>query len=225
MKSGVLVVMIWMYVNPAWAQDDSQSDFSHVEVRIEPEEKKSNPMSLSQKRGKERRKAVCLDREPDVRDVVRATWQEAGLQRSDDLSRAGRVRISGWFPKIAGGVSRDLDNGRDYRYEPGSPRVDQLHLDKGFDWDVGLAWDTADIVYRSEELQVARETARRSRERLDMAHEVIRLYFARKKLIQTDPDFGEGDFFIRLEEITATLDTWTGGRYRRHWCRSKELMP
>jgi len=164
---------------------------------------------------------ACLRHEPKVREVVKAAWEEAGLLPEDDLSRKSRVRASGWLPKLSGGVSKDMGDRWDYRYEPGTPRVDQLHQDDGLRWDVGLTWDLSGTVYQGEELAVAREASRRARERMDLAAEVIRLYFSRRRMMQNGiPAPGSGPA-IMLLEATATLDAFTGERFRGRWCEVK----
>jgi hypothetical protein len=162
---------------------------------------------------------ACLRGEPEVREVVQAAWEEAGLQPGDDLSRRRRVRAAGWLPKLSGGVSKDMGDRWDYRYEPGTPRVDQLHQDDGLRWDVGLSWDVSKTVFSTEELQVVREAAKRARERMDLAAEVIRLYFARRRLMPKGVPPPGSRQALELLETTATLDAYTGGRLRGRWCR------
>jgi hypothetical protein len=168
-----------------------------------------------------KRPPACQANEPPVNEVVRAAWEEAGLLPDEDRSRKLRVRISGWMPKLSAGVSKDVGDKRDYRYEPGNPRIDQFHLDDGLGWDAGISWDVAEAVFRSEELQVARETSRRARERMDLAAEVIRLYFSRRRLtLQGLPPPGSPKA-IQLAEATAMLDAWTGSRLKDRWCRQE----
>jgi hypothetical protein len=170
---------------------------------------------------KKKNRPACLRHEPRVREVVKAAWEEAGLLPEDDRSRKSRVRAAGWLPKVSGGVSKDMGDRWDYRYEPGTPRVDQLHQDDGLRWDVGLTWDLSKTVYQSDELQVAREASRRARERMDLAAEVIRLYFSRRRMMQNKIPAPGSAPAIMLLEITATLDAFTAGRFRGRWCEVK----
>ena len=170
---------------------------------------------------KKKPRPACLRHEPKVREVVKAAWEEAGLLPEDDRSRRSRVRASGWLPKVSGGVSKDMGDRWDYRYEPGTPRVDQLHQDDGLRWDVGLTWDLSKTVYQSDELQVAREASRRARERMDLAAEVIRLYFSRRRLMQDGLPQKGATSALMLQETTATLNAFTAGRFRGRWCEVK----
>jgi len=178
----------------------------------------SEPAVLKKKE-KQYAPPVCQRNEPKVREVVRAAWEQAGLLPGEDHSRKSRVRASGWLPKLDGGVSKDMGDRWDYRYEPGTPRVDQLHQDDGLRWDVGLAWDLSKTVYMSEELQVAREASRRARERMDLAAEIIRLYFARRRLMHLGLPVPDSPSAVQFSETTAMLNTYTGDRFRDRWCR------
>lgn len=168
-----------------------------------------------------RQAPACLDREPDPRQTVRAAWRTAGLGKDDDLSRKRRVRVSGWLPKVSGGITGDRGGRWDHRLEPGEPRVDQLHRDDDLRWDAGLSWDLAEAAFRSEEIQVAREAARRARERMDLAAEIVRLYFLRRRVLRTGLPAADTERALRLEEATATLDAWTGHRFTASWCRPR----
>lgn len=168
---------------------------------------------------KKKLRPACQKKEPSVRAVVRAAWEQAGLQPGEDLSRKSRARAAGWLPKLSGGVSKDMGDRWDYRYEPGSPRVDQLHQDDGLRWDVNMSWDISKTVFSSEELQVAREASRRARERMDLAAEVIRLYFARRRLVQKGLPAPDSPSAVQFSETTATLNAYTGDRFRDRWCR------
>jgi len=154
---------------------------------------------------------------------VRAAWRAAGLEAGADRSRARRVRAAGWLPKVSGKVSCDQGDRWDHRLEPGEPRVDQLHRDGGLGWDAGLTWDLSKIAFQSAEVQVAREAARRARERMDLSAEIVRLYFLRHRLLQDGLPPAGSDRALQLEQATATLDAWTGHTFTRRWCRPSSV--
>jgi hypothetical protein len=164
----------------------------------------------------------CLMREPTVSEVVQATWEQASLLPDEDRSRRTRARVSGYLPKISGGLSKDLGNSWNYRYEPGTARVDQLRQTTGLRWDTAIVWDLALFAYNPDELQIARETTNRARERRNLATEVIRIYFARKKILRRGMPKPGSRFAQVVAEETAALDAWTSGRFRKQWC---EVQP
>lgn len=160
----------------------------------------------------------CLSLEPKALELVKEAWAKSGLKKERELSLENRLRISGWFPKLSGGLSYNLGDKWDYKYEPGEPRVDQLHQNNGLSWDVGMTIDLARAVYQVEQLAVLRESSRRAGERRDLALEVIRLVFARRQLmLHGIPEPGSSER-SQLEEFTAVLDAWTGGVFQDRWC-------
>jgi hypothetical protein len=211
----VRLVIILLMVLPAFCRAGEPGWGDDLVFDVDPQKK---PNEIKKKKFR----PACRLNEPDVREVVRAAWEQAGLQLDEDRSRKSRVRAAGWFPKLSGGVSKDMGDRWDYRYEPGTPRVDQLHQDDGLRWDVDASWNISKIVFSGEELQVAREASRRARERMNLAAEVIRLYFARRRLMQNGLPLPDSLSAVDLSETTAMLNAYTGGRFRDRWCR---VMP
>jgi hypothetical protein len=160
----------------------------------------------------------CLKQEPRVREVIEAAWEQAALTPEEDHSRQTRARISGYLPKISGGLSKDGGNSWKYRYEPGTARVDQLQQTAGLRWDTSIVWDLALFAYNPDELQITREATNRARERRNLASEVIRIFFARQKILRRGMPTPGSRFAQLLAEETAALDTWTGGRFQKQWC-------
>jgi hypothetical protein len=160
----------------------------------------------------------CLRAEPTVRQVVQATWEQASLLPEEDSSRRTRARVSGYLPKLSGGLSKDQGNTWNYRYEPGTARVDQLRQTSGLRWDASIGWDLALFAYNPDELQISRETTSRARERRNLATEVIRIFFARQKTLRRGLPKPGSHFAQLVAEETAALDAWTGGRFQKQWC-------
>ncbi len=164
----------------------------------------------------------CSFAEPRPMELVWAAWEHSGLKRERESSLETRVRVSGWFPRLSGGLSYDLGDKWDYKYKPGEPRVDQLHQNNGLSWDVGITLDLSRTVYQDEELALLKESSRRAAERRDLALEVIRLVYARRQLmLHKVPEPGSMER-TQLDEYTAVLDAWTGGVFRDRWC-TKEV--
>lgn len=162
--------------------------------------------------------SACAEREPTPQEVVRAAWQEAGLLSERDQSRQRRVRLSGWLPKLSGGLSKNIGDRWDFRYEPGTPRVDQLQQDDGLRWEFAATVDLSRAAYDPDEIQVTREASRRTRERMDLAAEILRLYYARRRLVLPGLPPPGSEAAVQLEEATALLDLWTGSSFSGRWC-------
>jgi hypothetical protein len=165
------------------------------------------------------RPPACLRKEPPIEELIQAAVEAAGLEAGEDESRGRRVRVAGWLPRLTAGVNMDLGDRQSFRYEPGSPRVDQLQLDDGWSWKVGLTWDPGDGAFHRDELQVAREAVRRARERRELALEIVRLQLARRRLMLAGlpaPDSAEA---LDLLELTDLLNAWSGRRFAGRLCQ------
>ena len=162
----------------------------------------------------------CAAEEPGISAVLQAAWGELGLAPDQDRDRFRRIRLGGFLPSLTAGLSKELGDRSDYRYEPGSPRVDTVRRNDGWEWRVELRWDLSAMALRSEELRLARESALRSRDRLEFSRTLVRVYFARRRLLSSGLPELQSLATLKLQEANALLDAWTGGRFERRWCGS-----
>lgn len=95
------------------------------------------------------------------------------------------------------------------------------------DWSVSLSWDIGDLVWNAYEDDIDTRARLDTQLRLDILDDVNRIYFERKrlalKLKEEGGSFNTEDLRktkMRIEELTATLDGYTGGFFSR---RLKEL--
>ncbi|MBU1128665.1 MAG: hypothetical protein KKG95_06165 [Candidatus Omnitrophica bacterium] len=93
----------------------------------------------------------------------------------------------------------------------------------GNDWSIGLTWDLADVVWNPSQTSIDVRSKLMVQLRGDILEEVTRLYFERKRLlagIGVDMAQGEdrspektNEKLIRVNELTAYIDAFTGGRF------------
>jgi hypothetical protein len=157
----------------------------------------------------------ALRREPSARRTV-----EAGLRHFrvhpevvDGLRAAARGR--GAVPLIAGGYRYDLsDTDRDFAQQMFQPNTqDETTGLRGHSVTAGAIWDLREMVFNPAELQAYGVVGVQR----DLILELTRTYFMRRQLVirlRLRPPADEVARFsleTRVEELTAILDTMTGG--------------
>jgi hypothetical protein len=95
-------------------------------------------------------------------------------------------------------------------------------LSKGKDllnWDVSLSWDLGDLIWSTDQTTIDSRSKLMVELREDVLDQVTRLYFERRRLqaelAAVDPPEPPVQFDkqLRVEELTALLDAFTGGRF------------
>jgi photosystem II stability/assembly factor-like uncharacterized protein len=89
------------------------------------------------------------------------------------------------------------------------------------DWGVSLEWDLADFVWSTDQTSIDVRSRLNTQLRIDVLDEVTRLYFEHRRLkleLLSSPPRNEAELTqkqLRLEELTAALDSYTGGYFSR----------
>jgi hypothetical protein len=165
--------------------------------------------------------------EPEVREV-----QEMVLaySKTDPAYVDAWLRASvtaAWLPELQ--FTYDYDNGydRDYNYltsqDAGFDGASEAEIEgSGVDLQHGVQvrarWELDKLVMSSERIRVISEAQDVVKLRDKVLEEVTRLYFDRRRL-QVDMMMTDGDAKtqlkneLRLQELTAQLDAYTGGRF------------
>jgi len=187
---------------------------------------------------------------PSIGVVHRVALRHQGLETRvfEDAWRG--VRRRGWYPAVALRLGVDRDEARarddDEIFVSGERH---LLRDEDKDRSLDLAatltmtWDLRDLAYEPEQIDLSREARLVIGLRDDVLDEVNQLYFERlaveSELAQLrsgsarEPRLGSesiddpgaallrvGNLELRLEEVTAGLDAWTGGWFSEQLERS-----
>jgi len=213
--SGVLVsAAITMAVSAALAAGSARAAPGDKPVTDKPGNKRAQFAQLQQ----------VIKKEPGIREVQRATLTYYQLEPERIRSMSTAARIKGLFPEIDAGVDSLLGHNfsrtEDALFPTFPYKERQAASNDQFIWRVRGVWDLSRLVFNPEQLDV--KTLNSLQETL--VREVTVMYFSRRRvlanLILSPPEDDEDRFFeeLRLEEMTATIDAFTGGKFAdRAW--------
>lgn len=143
-----------------------------------------------------------------------------------DYAEVSPDKIRGWRA-LAGkrallpdfSVGLDRADGEFYHWDTGS-NPDTLIKGKDLlNWDVSLSWDLGDLIWSTDQTTIDSRSKLMVELREDVLDQVTRLYFERRRLqgeltaadsLEPPVQF---DKQLRVEELTALLDAFTGGKF------------
>lgn len=157
--------------------------------------------------------------EPSVSDVQAMVLEYSKTDNHYVEAWLAASKSAAALPELQ--VSYGYDNGwgDDFEYVAGESTPDSANVDIKHSVDVRAKWKLDELVMSSERIRVISETQDVVKLRDKVLDEVTRLYFDRRRL-QVDMLIGGGGDLkaqlknqLHLEELTAQLDAYTGGRY------------
>jgi hypothetical protein len=152
------------------------------------------------------------EREPSVERVVEAA--RAGAPAGRAAALASRARTAGWVPTVALRARRG--QGVDLSHALADDELD-LSTDDELTLEAALTFDLDRVVFRSEEVALARQTQSEADARAARVRSAIALYFERRRL-QLERDLANSADprrMLRIAEIEALLDLLTDGAFTR----------
>lgn len=126
------------------------------------------------------------------------------------------------MPKVSVGFSESIDDNTEIYTNASTSYAVVGPRERDYDWDIDLTWDLADLVWNDAQTNIDVRSRLMVQLREDVLEEVTRLYFERKRLLAEITDMieskgnKEGKILekkIKLEEITAHIDAYTGGEF------------
>jgi hypothetical protein len=160
-----------------------------------------------------------VKREPTIREVQAAALRYYQLEPERIRSLTSSARVKALFPEIDAGVDGTLGHSFNDTHDALYPSFPYKQRDVGSNdqlvWHVRAVWDLSRALFNPEQLDIL--TLNSLQETL--IREVTTLYFARRRtmaaLVMSPPQDDEDlyDEQQRLQEMTATIDAFTGGHF------------
>lgn len=164
--------------------------------------------------------------EPTIQEVRRAAIEyndisSKKIQRWREISKK-----KAWLPELGIDVGKsEYDR---IIYDSNEPVYDRfLRYSEDLEWDITLDWDLGDLIWSGDQTAIDVRSRLNTQLRIDILEEVNRLYFQRYRLkleLLSSPPQDKKlrlEKQLRLKELTAALDYYTGGFFSR---RTRELM-
>ena len=168
-------------------------------------------------------------REPNIRDVQQAALAHYQLEPERIRGMTSLARVKGLVPEIDAGldstVGHNYLNTQDALYPTFPYKERQAGSTDQTVWHVRGVWDLSRVVFNPEQLDI--RTLGSLQETL--IREVTTAYFSRRRvlanLVLSPPEDDEELYFeqLRLDEMTATLDAFTGGKFAARAVRGDEV--
>ena len=155
--------------------------------------------------------------EPTVREVQAMAIEYADVH-PDKIKRWQRQsRLKAFVPSLSTGIDRSAT---DLMHWDTGPNPDTLSKGKDFiDWDVNLSWDLGDMVWSSDQTSIDSRSKLMVELREEVLDQVTRIYFERRRvqlsLLSDDDTASIMDEQMRLAELTAIIDGYTGGKFSK----------
>ena len=179
--------------------------------------------------------------EPTVKEVQKAAVKYYRLEPERINGLARNARLKGLVPNISATFSNEIGNrftntkdglfpvlpNPDNNPNPNFFKERVSESSDNLSWSVSASWDLDRLVFAAEALDAKSLTSLEE----NLVREVTTLFFSRRRvlasLILSPPDDDEEFFYelMRLDELTATLDAFSGGMFgKKAWNWEKDLL-
>jgi len=162
-----------------------------------------------------------LKDEPEIRCVQQAAikYAEVGPEKISQWRKSAAKKAL--LPQVSIGLDRNSSDL--WHWETGSTTKNDddtlRHGQDSIDWDVALSWDLSDLIWNEAQTSIDVRSKLMVELRDDILDEVNKLYFERLRVkseldnLPIEDRNKRFDKELKLEELTASLDSLTAGYY------------
>lgn len=220
----------------AQAQDEEEM-YEEEEPVAQPAQPQAQPAS----RSAIKRLFQIIKSEPSIKECQNTAVRFYKLEPERINKLARNARLKGLIPSLSASFSNELGNRftntKDGLFpilpspsENPNPNFFKERVTETSDqisWSVSASWDLDRLAFAAESLDAKSLTSLEE----NLVREVTTVFFSRRRvlasLILSPPDDDEEFFYelMRLDELTATLDAFTGGMFsKKAWDWEKDLL-
>jgi len=158
--------------------------------------------------------------EPSIREVQQFAIHYAEVHPNKIKQWRWAAKNKAWLPTLSAGLNRTAS---DYFHWDTGANPDLLLKGRDYlDWDVSLSWDLGELIWNDDQTSIDSRSKLMVELREDILDQITRLYFERRRLqvellaLETTPDEQLLlDKQLRLQELTALIDGFTGGEFSK----------
>jgi len=155
--------------------------------------------------------------EPEIQEVQRMAIRYADMDPSKIQRWHRQSRLKALVPSFSLGIDRN--SSELWHWDTGQSPDSIVKGRELTDWDMSLSWDLSDIVWSSDQTSIDSRSKLVAELREDVLGQVTRIYFARRRLqmeIESMPEEQVAWSRLRIDELTAMLDAYTGGSFSKY---------
>jgi len=162
-----------------------------------------------------------FSREPSVREVQEAALGYVRAHPDIIDSWRARARTNALLPELRARFDYDINDDLSTRRDADTGSTETKQDDKAYQFEFRATWDLDRLVFEPQELATTREAVRLANLRDRVLDEVTRRYYERRRLqvdMELSPPTDVGDAVrkeLRVQELTADIDSLTGGWFGR----------
>ncbi len=168
-----------------------------------------------------------LKHEPKIRDVQLAAVKFAEVSPDKISQWRKQAALKAFLPQLSMGAGRNTTDL--WHWEGGSTtKTDDDTLRRGrdsIDWDVALSWNLGDLIWNDDQTNIDVRSKLMVELRNDILDQVNKLYFERLRVkleldnLAIEDRNKRFDRELKIEELTASLDSLTAGYYSEQLCK------